>query len=418
MINFQQPLWKIENEMDIFNMAITKFIISGNVDDGKSTLTGRLLYDTGNIKNDTIASLYDQSGEMLMANLTDGLKEETEKKITIDVAYKFFDVGETRFTLIDAPGHFLYLPNFLSGASQADTIILLIDAIGGITNQTRKHALIASFLRIPHWIIAINKLDLVAYGEELFVQLEKDFRIAVATIWHPEELNFIPISALYGENCTRLSQKTPWYKGKTILEALIDSSNRASFAEPNFTCIKPHIIERKEDQFILRCTVLSGKLTIGQRFNAIATTCSVTISDLLYESKGGAMSIMCTVDGALSSNDILVDKPQVPLLALEHFSIILFWVSDTVLSIEDEYIMSIQNSEYAVNFRKVYALQENGFERMNEAAAFSLNYFFEVEVESTAPIVLAISYELPILNRGILIHRRSGRTVGAFMVKP
>lgn len=199
-------------------MELLKFMICGNVDDGKSTLTGRLLYDTGNIFEDQFADHQNKAtGHVDLARVTDGLRAEREHGITIDVAYKYFSTPLRKFICIDAPGHKEYTRNMISGASQADAAILLIDARHGITEQTLRHAKVCRFLGLQHIIVAINKMDAVDHLEEIFHSISVAFTKHEGYSTH---IQFIPVSGLTGANVTRTSSLLNWYKGPTLLGLL------------------------------------------------------------------------------------------------------------------------------------------------------------------------------------------------------
>ena len=207
-------------------MDILRFITAGSVDDGKSTLIGRLLYDSKNILIDQLEQLEKQTrnkvnGEIDLAFLTDGLRAEREQGITIDVAYRYFSTPKRKFIIADAPGHVQYTRNMITGASNANLIIILIDARTGVMEQTRRHSIIASLLKIPHVVIAINKMDLVEFSQDVFNNIVIDY-LAVAKQLELEDVTFIPISALQGDNIVGRSEHTPWYDGKPLLDFLED----------------------------------------------------------------------------------------------------------------------------------------------------------------------------------------------------
>jgi len=205
-------------------MDLLRFITAGSVDDGKSTLIGRLLYDSKSIMIDHLEAIEKQSknkpaGEIDLALLTDGLRAEREQGITIDVAYKYFSTPKRKFIIADAPGHIQYTRNMVTGASTADLMIVLIDARNGVVEQTRRHSIIASLLSIPHIIVAINKMDLVDYAEDVFNNVAMDYA-EVAKSLGLKDIRYIPISALDGDNIVERSNKFPWYTGNSLLEVL------------------------------------------------------------------------------------------------------------------------------------------------------------------------------------------------------
>ena len=205
-------------------MNILRFITAGSVDDGKSTLIGRLLYDSKSILADQLEVLEQQSKNknedgVDLAILTDGLRAEREQGITIDVAYRYFATDKRKFIIADAPGHTQYTRNMITGASNSDLIIILIDARNGVTEQTRRHSIIASLLNIPKVVVAVNKMDLVGYSQEVFEGIKKDYK-AIAERLHLKEVYYFPISAFVGDNIVNTTDAMPWYQGESLLHFL------------------------------------------------------------------------------------------------------------------------------------------------------------------------------------------------------
>src|SRR5882757_1756521 len=205
-------------------MDLLRFITAGSVDDGKSTLIGRLLYDSKSILADQLEALEKQSrnkedGEIDLALLTDGLRAEREQGITIDVAYKYFSTPKRKFIIADAPGHIQYTRNMVTGASNANLIIILVDARNGVVEQTRRHSIIASLLNIPHVVVAINKMDLVDYSQDRFNNIVIDYAEIARTL-ELKEVTYVPVSALKGDNIVERSAGLDWYEGPTLLELL------------------------------------------------------------------------------------------------------------------------------------------------------------------------------------------------------
>src|SRR5215218_313412 len=211
-------------------MDILRFITAGSVDDGKSTLIGRLLYDSKSILADQLEALQKQSknredGEIDLALLTDGLRAEREQGITIDVAYKYFSTPKRKFIIADAPGHIQYTRNMITGASNSDCIIILIDARNGVIEQTRRHSIIASLLKIPHVIVAINKMDIVGYEEEVYNKIVEDYT-SVAAELELNDVYYIPISALKGDNIIQSSSDLAWLENVEIKKINIQAPSR------------------------------------------------------------------------------------------------------------------------------------------------------------------------------------------------
>src|ERR1700753_2988115 len=203
---------------------ILRFITAGSVDDGKSTLIGRLLYDSKSIMIDQLEAIEKQTrnredGEIDLALLTDGLRAEREQGITIDVAYKYFSTPKRKFIIADAPGHIQYTRNMVTGASNANLIIILVDARNGVVEQTRRHSIIASLLNIPHVIVAINKMDLVDYSRDRYNDIVIDYA-EIARSLQLKDVVYLPVSALKGDNIVDRSANLPWYDGPALLELL------------------------------------------------------------------------------------------------------------------------------------------------------------------------------------------------------
>src|SRR5687768_9810076 len=205
-------------------MDLLRFITAGSVDDGKSTLIGRLLYDSKSIMADQLEAIEKQTrnrkdGELDLALFTDGLRAEREQGITIDVAYKYFSTPKRKFIIADAPGHIQYTRNMVTGASNANLVIILVDARNGVVEQTRRHSIIASLLQIPHVVVAINKMDLVGYSQDVYNNIVIDFA-EVAKSLGLKDVTYIPISAVFGDNIVDKSQKLAWYEGPSLLNFL------------------------------------------------------------------------------------------------------------------------------------------------------------------------------------------------------
>jgi bifunctional enzyme CysN/CysC/sulfate adenylyltransferase subunit 1 len=200
---------------------LLRFNTCGSVDDGKSTLIGRLLYDSKSLMEDQIEALERSAditggGQINLANLTDGLRAEREQGITIDVAYRYFATPHRKFIIADTPGHVQYTRNMVTGASSANLSIILIDARQGVIEQSRRHAIIASLLRIPHLVVAINKMDLVDWSQDRFQEIKDQFEEFLPRL-DIKDVKFIPVSALNGDNIVTASEHTPWYPGQTLL---------------------------------------------------------------------------------------------------------------------------------------------------------------------------------------------------------
>lgn len=234
-------------------MDILRFITAGSVDDGKSTLIGRLLFDSKAVSLDILEAIEKQTkntdnGKIDLSLLTDGLRAEREQGITIDVAYKYFTTAKRKYIIADAPGHIQYTRNMVTGASNANLAIILVDARNGVVEQTRRHTYITNLLGIPHLVVAINKIDLVNYSEEKFNEIVHSFKAFAASL-QIKDLTFIPVSAAYGDNVTSRSEKMPWYKGKDLLQHLeeIEIAQDTDLETPRFQV--QYVIRPQDDKF-------------------------------------------------------------------------------------------------------------------------------------------------------------------------
>ena len=234
-------------------MEMLRFATAGSVDDGKSTLIGRLLYDTKTIFQDQLEAVERTSEQMgteytNLALLTDGLRAEREQGITIDVAYRYFATPKRKFIIADTPGHTQYTRNMVTGASTADLAIVLLDARKGVLEQSRRHAFLASLLRIPHLVLAVNKMDLVDFSEERFLELRDEFR-QFAMKLDITDLTFIPVSALHGDNVVDRSPNTPWYDGPSLLHHLeeVHIASDRNLIDPRFPV--QYVIRPQSDDF-------------------------------------------------------------------------------------------------------------------------------------------------------------------------
>ena len=255
-------------------MKLLRFFTAGNVDDGKSTLIGRLLYDSNCVATDILETLTTQSKsrgsdtEIDLAMLTDGLRAEREQGITIDVAYKYFTTNLRKFIIADTPGHIQYTRNMFTGASSAELAIILIDARNGITDQTKRHSILSSILGMPHVVVCINKMDLVNYSETIYNELENTYTIFAKQIGL-KKISFIPVSALVGDNVVKASEKMLWYSGPTLLEFLetVEITEEQGIAASRFQVqyvIRPQTKEL-HDYRGFSGKVLSGSYKKGQR---------------------------------------------------------------------------------------------------------------------------------------------------------
>lgn len=408
-------------------MDLLRFTTAGSVDDGKSTLIGRLLYDSKSIFEDQMAAIEvssRNSGEetVNLALLTDGLRAEREQKITIDVAYRYFATPRRKFIIADTPGHIQYTRNMVTGASTADLAIILIDARKGVLTQSKRHSFISSLLQIPHLVVAINKMDLVDYDQQVFENIVNDYR-EFASRMDIDDITFIPISALYGDNIVQKSSNMPWYNGPTLLYHLehvhVDAvRNLIDFRFPVQYVIRPHQdfrgfagrissgIVRKGDAV----TILPSRLT--SHIKAINT-----YDGELEEAKAGDSVVLQIEDEIdISRGDMIVRSNNVPHFS-RSFDAYLCWMNQEPLEKGKTYLLMqttrcIQAYVNDIN----YQIDVDTMHR-TPAEKLELNEIGRVSVETSRPLFLDTYRRNAATGSFVLIDPASNVTVGAGMVR-
>jgi sulfate adenylyltransferase subunit 1 len=413
-------------------MDLLRFITAGSVDDGKSTLIGRLLYDSKNILSDQLeqlakVSVNKNAGEIDLALLTDGLRAEREQGITIDVAYRYFSTPKRKFIIADAPGHVQYTRNMITGASNAELIIILIDARQGVVEQTRRHSIIASLLKIPHVVVAVNKIDLVGYSQDVFNNIIIEYQ-EVARQLGLNKVNFFPISALDGDNIVDRSLHTPWYEGPSLLEFLEDVKleEDEDLVNPRFQVqyvIRPQSPEL-HDYRGYAGRVQSGIYKVGDEVVVLPAGISTKISGL--ESGGKQVEevfapqsvvIHLADDIDVSRGDTIARKDNLPQVTNE-FDVLLCWMDDKPLVKGNKYYLQHRTRLVRAVIKDIkYKLDVNTLQQQDVIDHVKLNEVVRVSIRTASPIV-ADSYEiLPSNASAILIDETSNSTVAAVLIQ-
>jgi bifunctional enzyme CysN/CysC len=339
----------MELDNNYLNMDLLRFTTAGSVDDGKSTLIGRLLYDSKSIFEDQLEAIEATSrntGEegVNLALLTDGLRAEREQKITIDVAYRYFATPKRKFIIADTPGHIQYTRNMVTGASMADLAIILVDARKGVLTQSKRHAFISSLLRIPHIVVAVNKMDLVDYSQERFNEIVADFRQFSEKL-EVEDISYIPMSALLGDNIVNKSENMPWYNGGTLLHTLENVTvgsrrNRIDFRLPVQTVIRPNQNFRG-----FAGTIASGTIRPGEEVTILPSRVRTTVKDVWIYDKavdeagaGEAVTLTMTDEVDISRGDMVVRTKNLPRVEQE-FEAFLCWMNETPMETGKAYVI-------------------------------------------------------------------------------
>ncbi|MGC6416525.1 MAG: sulfate adenylyltransferase subunit CysN [Bradymonadia bacterium] len=413
---------------------LLRFITCGSVDDGKSTLIGRLLYDSKMIFEDQLAAIEAASSqhgtvgeETDLALLTDGLRAEREQGITIDVAYRFFSTQRRKFIIADTPGHEQYTRNMATGASTADLAVILIDARQGILDQTRRHTFICSLLGIQHLIIAVNKMDLVDYDESVFNQIKADFTQFAARL-DTKDLHFIPISALVGDNVVNRSDKTPWFQGRPVLSMLEEvhiasDRNYIDFRLPVQSVLRPNLDFRG-----YQGTVSSGVIRKGDTVMAMPSGKTSTVErivtfdgDLEEAFPPQAVTLTLTDEIDISRGDMLVRPKNVPK-AERLFEAMVVWMHDEPLAAGRNYMLkvgtqSVPAEAAAVRYRvDINTLKQTEPTLINGQPGLELNAVGRIFFEANRTILFDPYRKNRATGSFIIIDRVTNVTVGAGMI--
>lgn len=412
-------------------MDILRFITAGSVDDGKSTLIGRLLYDSKNILIDQLeaverASKFKNDGTIDLALLTDGLRAEREQGITIDVAYKYFSTPKRKFIIADAPGHVQYTRNMITGASNAALIIILIDARNGIIEQTKRHSIIASLLNIPNVVVAINKLDLVGYSEEIFNNIKEEYS-KMAEQLSLNNVVYIPISALNGDNIVDQSENLNWYEGKTLLDYLetVELENTINLDKARFPVqyvIRPQT-EELHDYRGYAGKITSGIYKVGDSVTILpsGTESKISVIEVAQKQVEEAFAPQSVVlhlenDVDISRGDLIVKSDDLPKIEQE-LEILVCWMGDKPLKSGSKYLIQNNTTQVKGIVKDIeYKLDVNTLEKQ-EVEQVSLNEIVKLKLKTAKPLAYD-SYKDLASNGGIIfIDETSFVTVGAGLIQ-
>jgi len=413
-------------------MDLLRFITAGSVDDGKSTLIGRLLYDSKSILADQLAALEQQSrnkedGEIDLALLTDGLRAEREQGITIDVAYKYFSTPRRKFIIADAPGHIQYTRNMVTGASNASLIIILVDARNGVVEQTRRHSIIASLLNIPHVVVAINKMDLVDYSQDRYNNIAIDYSEIARTLGL-KDVTYVPVSALKGDNIVDRSINLSWYEGATLLELLetVRVENDLDLQRGRFSV---QYVIRPQTEELHDYRGYAGKITSGiyRKGDSISVLPSGQTSRIRTIEVGGreveeafapqSVIFQLEDDIDISRGDLLVNGAQPPHVEQE-FNVLLCWMDNKALVPGNKYLLQMGSRSVRSVVREIeYRLDVNTLEKQPNPGQAGLNDIVRATIRTAAPLPFDAYGDLPAGGGAILIDETSYVTVGACMVQ-
>ena len=413
-------------------MDILRFITAGSVDDGKSTLIGRLLYDSKSIMIDQLEAIEKQTknredGEIDLALLTDGLRAEREQGITIDVAYKYFSTPKRKFIIADAPGHIQYTRNMVTGASNADLAIILVDARNGVVEQTRRHSIIASLLNIPHVVIAVNKMDLVNNSQDVYNNIVIDYA-DVAKKLGLKDITYIPISAINGDNIVEKSASFPWYDGESLLHILenVEVASDINLTDARFPVqyvIRPQT-DDLHDYRGYAGKIISGVYKKGDKITVLPSGLTSTVSAIevtgKYVDKAFApQSVILHLedDIDISRGDVIVHSDNKPKVGNE-IEVLLCWMGNKPLVAGNKYLLQINSRVVkAVVKDIVYKLDVNSLEQQPAPEQAQLNDVVRATIKTASPIPFDSYKNLRVNGGAVLIDETSNVTVGACMIE-
>jgi sulfate adenylyltransferase subunit 1 len=412
-------------------MDILKFFTAGSVDDGKSTLIGRMLYDSGSILVDQLEALQQSNrknddGTIDLAILTDGLKAEREQGITIDVAYKYFQTDQRKFIIADTPGHIQYTRNMVTGASNADLAIILIDSRNGVVEQTIRHSFIVSLLAIPHVVVCFNKMDMVDYDENVFESIKKDYTVLAEKL-QLKDVTYIPVSALKGDNIVHPSERMPWYKGAALLEFLetvpvsVDKS-KGHARMPVQWVIRPQTDEL-HDYRGYAGRLLSGKFQVNDQVTILPSGFHSQISKIeMFDQEpaealsGMSVTIHLKDNIDISRGDMIVNANHQPHVA-QLIEADLCWMDTRAMDTSLTYLIQHNSKFTKCRIQDIlYKVNINTLEK-NETESFQLNDIGRVVIKTASPLAFDLYQENKANGGAIIIDSRTNLTVGALMFR-
>ncbi|MBP7801717.1 MAG: sulfate adenylyltransferase [Saprospiraceae bacterium] len=411
-------------------MELLRLITAGSVDDGKSTLIGRLLYDSKNIWIDQIEQLEKVSKarkttQIDLALLTDGLRAEREQGITIDVAYRYFSSPLRKFIIADAPGHIQYTRNMVTGASNSELMILLIDARQGVIEQTRRHSIIASLLKLPNVVVTINKMDLVNFDQQVYHQIVADFT-KIAEKLELKNVQYIPISALGGDNVVSLSEQMSWYQGPALLPYLenVELHKADDTGDARFQIqyvIRPQT-EELHDYRGYAGQVSGAGFRKGDKIIVLPNELNSTVSKIEHHGKeveqihaGEPAVIHLEDDLDISRGDLIVKADELPYVTKMHEAIIC-WMDEKPMTIGNKYMLQQHSRMVKAAIKGIpFRINVNSLEQETGIDKLELNQVANISLQTASPLAYDIYEKSKATGSAILIDETSHKTVAAIL---
>ena len=417
--------------MEVQNTQLLRFTTAGSVDDGKSTLIGRLLYDSKSIFQDQLDAV-EKSSQIKgfdyvdLSLLTDGLKSEREQGITIDVAYRYFATPKRKFIIADTPGHIQYTRNMVTGASTANLAIILIDARKGILEQTHRHAFIASLLQIPHAIVCVNKMDLVDYKQDVYDKIVEEFKEFSSKL-NIKDVQFIPISALAGDNVVNRSENMPWYEGSTLIYQLehvhiASDYNHVDCRFPIQSVIRPHTLEF-QDYRGYAGRIDGGVFKAGDKIKVLpsgftSTIKSVELNGEEIEEAFSPMSVTMRLNDEIdiSRGDMIVRENNSPEVT-QDIDILVTWMSEKPLQSRTKVFVKHTTNECISMVKDIkYKVDINTLHRIEDVNQIEMNDIARISIRASKPLFVDAYERNRYTGSVILIDEQTNETIGAGMI--
>jgi sulfate adenylyltransferase large subunit len=408
---------------------LLRFSTAGSVDDGKSTLIGRLLYDTQSVYDDQVRSIQGKGttlpGVLDLALLTDGLRAEREQGITIDVAYRYFSTARRKFIIADTPGHEQYTRNMATGASTASLAIVLVDARKGVLIQSRRHACITALLGVRHIVVAVNKMDLVNYDQQTFNSIRQDFTAFFDQLGDltPAHLYFVPVSALAGDNVVRATAAMPWYTGPSLLELLEQVPAAEAGAEAPFRMAVQRVLRPTHDFRGFAGQIASGTVSPGDRVTVLPSgrtsrVRSIVTFDGNLPAAQAPQSISITLEDELdiSRGDMIV-APDAPATTTDRFTASLVWMDGQPLDLARRYLLKHTSRTVNAHVTTVHYRLDVATLEHQPTATLALNAIGVVEVKTVQPLTVDRYTTNRITGSFVLIDPITNATVAAGMIR-
>ena len=403
---------------------LLRFLVAGSVDDGKSTLIGRLLYDLNAIHEDHLVSIakasHGHESGLDLSLVTDGLRAEREQGITIDVAYRYFSTPRRKFIIADCPGHEQYTRNMATGASTAELMVLLVDVTKGVLSQTRRHAHIASLLQIPNVIAAINKMDLVDFDQTTYKKVCDELHTMAATLGF-ESVQCIPVSALKGDNVAATSPRVTWYRGRSLLHALEEAPVQRLVHRRPFR-LPIQLVVRSQDSRLYAGQIASGKLRTGQELVVVSSSASVHVNSIQIGEQvvsealaPSSVAVSLSEDVEMARGDMLAEKGSLPTVA-RRVTATVVWLSSRPLQLNGRYLIKHTSKTVGGSVIRINARVDVDTFQKIPSSALDLNDIGDVEIELRQPIFCDAYSSNRSTGSFILVDPADNITAGAGMI--